>query len=295
MINEINLSSSGTMLVYKKGYTYGFVKDTIATYKLEGLRIFDHLDALDSLDFLKDYNFLEKLSIDCILDQNYSFLKNLTKLKYLGIGISVKENNPIDLSNQQNLESLDIHWRKGKIIGLEKCRNIKTLIIWSFKEKDFNAISHLSELVDLEVKTGSVETTAGLENLKHLESLSIAYCPRLKSIKEISSLKKLSSLEIWACSKIEDYDELKGLDSLTSLKIVNGKGISSIKFIQNFPALNKLSLSGNTVILDGDLTPAKNIEKVFYKHYKHYNIRIENKEIDQLRRSNLEKIKARFR
>src|ERR1700722_7106063 len=105
-MNEIKLSPSGTMLVYKKGYTSDFVKDTIVKYKLEGLRIFDHLDRLDSLYFLNDYSFLEKLSIDCIYDQDYSFLKNLTNLKYLGIGISVKENNYIDLSNQQNLDNL---------------------------------------------------------------------------------------------------------------------------------------------------------------------------------------------
>jgi len=47
---------------------------------------------------------------------------------------------------------------------------------------------------------------------------------------------------------------------------------------------------GNTDILDGDITPAKDIKEVICYHRKHYNLKIENKEQDARQASNLEKI-----
>ena len=91
MQNKIKISPYGNMLVYKKGYAPDFVKNVIDKHTLEGLRIFDHLDRLDNLDFLKEYSFLKKLDIDCMDDHDYSFLVNLTNLNYLGIGLSIKK------------------------------------------------------------------------------------------------------------------------------------------------------------------------------------------------------------
>jgi len=294
MKDEIEVSPYGDMLIYKKNYTPVLVKEIIDEHKLKGLRIFDHLDKLNSLNFLKNYNFLERLDIDCIDDQDYSFLKELPNLKYLGIGISVKEKNFIDLSNQRNLKKLSIQWRKGKITGLEKCTELTSLCLVDFKEKDFSPIHHLKNLIELEVKTASIETTNGLENLENLESLLIANCGRLKSIKNINGLKKLSLLNIEACSKIEDYIELKILPNLFKLSIINCKNLASINFIKNFNSLRELSLLGNTTIVDGDLRPALPIEKVVYSPKKHYNIKIENKKQDELMKANLKKIKESF-
>ena len=108
MNNEIELSPYGNMLIYKKGYSPDFVKDAIDKNNLEGLRIFDHLDRLDSLDFLIQFDFLEGLDIDCIYDHDYSFLLNFLNLKTLGIGLSTTAKNTIDLSNQKNLTKLSI-------------------------------------------------------------------------------------------------------------------------------------------------------------------------------------------
>src|SRR6476661_8903673 len=98
MNGKIEISPYGNMLVYEKEYSSEFVKQTIRSKKLSGLRIFDHLDPLESLDFLRKFNFLEKLDIDSINDHDFSFLSNLFNSKSLGIGQSVKEDEIIDLS-----------------------------------------------------------------------------------------------------------------------------------------------------------------------------------------------------
>ena len=79
------------------------------------------------------------------------------------------------------------------------------------------------------------------------------------------------------------------------MQITDCKGVASIKFIESLERLKKLSLLGNTDILDGDLVPAKKVKEVFYKHRKHYNVTIDNKEYDSLIRTNLNKLKGLFK
>jgi Leucine-rich repeat (LRR) protein len=294
MKTEIEISPYGSSLVYKKGYTVEFVRSTIKERNLKGLRIFAHLseNRLDDLSFLHEYSFLKALDISSVNDYDFSFLSSLTALQDLSISIEGK--NEIDLSHQVKLESLDIEWRKGKISGLEKCQNITNLCLIDFIENDFSAVSQLINLKELMVKTASIKTLNGVQHFPLLEKLLLGNCRNLESIEDIVYLKNLASLHIELCAKIKDYIAIGKLTRLKRLRLIDCREISSIKFIENLHSLNKLSLLGNTDILDGDMIPAKNIEEVFYRHRKHYNIKIENKEHEELIKSNLEKIKRSF-
>lgn len=295
MNRNIEISPYGSLLVYKKGYTLDFVRSTIIEKHLRGLRIFAHLkdDRLTDLDFLSEYTFLEVLDIASVDDYDFGFLSSLKDLKDLSINIEGK--NSIDLGNQESLESLTIQWRKGKISGLEKCQNITSLCLVDFKEDDFLPISSLGKLGDLKVKTASIKTIKGVEDFSLLETLLLGNCKALKSINDIGGLQKLSSLNFELCPKIEDYNPVGNLSNLESLQITDCKGVNTIRFVQKLSSLKKLMLLGNTDILDGDMTSTKNIKEVIYKHRKHYNIKIENKENDRLVKSNLEKIKGMFK
>jgi Leucine-rich repeat (LRR) protein len=295
MNREIEIAPYAPLLIYKQGYTLEFVRSIIQERNLEGLRIFAHLkdDRLKDLDFLKEYTFLNRLDIASVDDYDFSFLLLLKGLKRLSINIEGK--NRIDLSDQINLENLAIEWRNGKIFGLENCQNLTSLCLINFKEEDFIAIESIIKLKELNIKTASVRTCNGLENLTALENLSLGYCENLKSIHQINGKQNLKSLSIEACSKIEDYESLEDLPNLQNLELIDCKGIKSIGFISRFPSLKKLSLLGNTDILDGDMTPATKVEELFYKHRKHYNVKIENKKADALEKKNMEKLKESFK
>jgi len=289
---NIKITPYGSLLVFKKGYTPEFVKTTISNHKLNGLRIsvtFDD-ELLGNLDFLREYDFLEALSISSKEDYDYGFLSSLKNLKTLSFNVFGK--NKIDLSALAKLEKLVLEWDNNIISGLEGCSNIKELCLIDFKEKDFSKISHLYQLKELKIKTASIKSTEGLERLTQLEKLSFGNCRYIKSIKEVNYLTQLTSLEIDACTKIEDYDRLINLINLNKLELTNVKGLPSIKFITNFHSLDKLMLLGNTEVLDGDMKPAQVVKQVAYKHRKYYNVKIENKEHDELAKRNLEKLKA---
>jgi len=153
MSQHVSIALYAPLLNYKKGYTLEFVRDKIKELNLRGLNIFAHLkdEKLDSLDFLKEYNFLKELHISCIDEHDYSFLNHFTNLKGLRIDQYITEKNTIDLNNLVNLEYLHIYWRK-KIIGLEKCKKLKKVLLWSFKEKD---LCKLQELENLNLSNGT--------------------------------------------------------------------------------------------------------------------------------------------
>ncbi len=56
-------------------------------------------------------------------------------------------------------------------------------------------------------------------------------------------------------------------------------------------SLTRLSLSGNTEIEDGDLSPAENIEDVFIVPRKHYTITVNSEKYAAIQKTNLEKLK----
>ena len=129
---------------------------------------------------------------------------------------------------------------ENKVKGLEVCQKIKILQIWDFKEINFQIISKLSGLNELDIRTGSIKTAEGLEPLSAIEKILFGNCRSLRFIKQINNKINLKSLHIESCSQIEDYDCLNNLPGLETLSLINCKKIKSIKLIKEIPSLKKL-------------------------------------------------------
>lgn len=274
-MNDTTITQIDNLLIYQKGYTPSFIKDTIDEHGLDGLQIFT--DAVkekpQDLDFLKECTFLDHLSIATGVDYDFGFLKRLPQLRKLSLNAWGKKE--IDLSRQTNLECLNIQWRKN-IIGLEKCINLKRIGLIDWKEKNLRHVGDLRNLQELIVKTASINTLDHIHDLHKLEHILLGNCRYLTYVKGINGLPNLKHIEFWSCTKISDYESLTNLPSLEQLGMTDCKKIASIKFIKNFPRLKRLVMTGNTDVEDGDLLPAKNIEKVICAHRRHYNIRVAN-------------------
>lgn len=294
MKNNIEISPYGSLLVYKKDYSAKDVLSLIREHNLRGLRIFAVLknERLQAVDFLKGFQFLEALDITSVNDFNFSFLSNLFELKDLTINVTGE--NTLDLSNQINLEELSLQWRSGKVIGLENCKKINSICLVDYSEDNLLPISSLKNLEELKIKTSTIKNLNGIENLTNLKSVVLGNCKKLTSIIELNNLKNLRNLTFDLCPNIKDFDSVKHLSNLEELSLIDCKSVNSIKFIENLDNLKKLSFLGNSDIKDGDLKPAQKIKDVYYKHRKHYNIKIENEEHDKLVKKNLEKIKNMF-
>jgi hypothetical protein len=210
-MEKIEIFETEKLLVYKKSYSPEFIEASIKHNNLRGLRVFDHLDRLDNLDFLNQCSFLQALRIDCIEDKDFSFLKRMPNLEELHIGISLTMKNKIDFGVQKNLKTLGIHWRKG-ITGLENCVTLKKIVLIDFKENDLEKISKLSSLKQVVIKTSTVKKLNGVEKLIELENIVIGNCKKLNSIIILNMLRKLKKIEILESKSILDIEQFKDVN-----------------------------------------------------------------------------------
>jgi len=232
--------------MYKPVYSAETVRNLIDSGKLNGLRIFDHWEPLKSSDFLRDFTFLKRLEIAFRYDQDYSFLSDLSQLEHLSIGPSFPMENSIDLSHQVNLKYLSLQWRKNRINRLEACQNLEDLCLVEFKNTDLNLISTLKKIVRLRIKTGSMKSLDGIENLGKLEVLEIGNCRSLRSISHLDGLGALQWVRVESCRKIQDLDGLSNLPSLSVLQFINCGERPDLNDANRFPKLRKLELLGQT-------------------------------------------------
>lgn len=282
-------------LTYKKKYSSSDIRELIEKNNLIGLKVFSVLkeDEIGDVDFLEQCSFLKALAITVKPDVKLGAINRLRGIKYLSL--SYYGNEEIDLSGYDKLETLIINWRKTKIKGIEQCKNLKNLMLIEFKEKDLSHIEKLKKLETLEIKTGSLKSLSCIDRLKELKIVKVGNCRSLTSINNLSGLKNLSLLKFDSCRKIEDSHHLHSLDNLKELNFTNCGEIESISFLKALKSLRVFKLIAGTVIKDGNLKPALNIEEVIYHHEKHYNIRIENKEHEALRKQNLKMINQIFK
>jgi hypothetical protein len=244
---KVRTSFFGNLLIYRKGYTPEFIKETIRLKKLDGLEVHDFLppEKINDFSFLEKLVFLEKLSIVAHNDIDFSFLLKLEKLLLLEIScFGIKE---INLSSQINLKDLSICWRKN-IIGLENCRKLEILFLEEYHEKDLLNFSFANKLRKLGIKSSKLQSLNGIKHFKEIREVSIGGCYRLKHIKDIDGLKTLKKLEFNSCKKIIDLHELSELPQLENLTLNNCGEIKPSDFLINLWRKNKLTLLCRTKI-----------------------------------------------
>lgn len=175
---------------------------------------------LDNINFVEAYPEIQDLTISTYLNIDYSAIHSLKALKKLSIDVLAVDNQEIDFNNFQSLEDLNFNWRK-KTINLEKCTNLKSLIISKYKKKDLEEFSNFSNLETLFVWQSSIESLEGIESLVNLKRLSLFKNKKLTSLKGLENLTSLVDLEIDECKSLHSIEEVNQLKNLKTIKIEN--------------------------------------------------------------------------
>ena len=181
----------------------------------------------------------------------------------------------IDFSSFPLLEDCAIEWRNGAS-SLFSCKTIRILFINRYNEKDASNFSKLIDLENLTILNSSIISLEGLSSLNRLRVLRIGNLRNLTSLSGIEKLKHLEELEIQKCNKITEIKELAELPRLRSVAMNDSGAIESIRPLAKTESLETLLFYGTTNILDGDLSPLKNLKRlsnVSYQNRRHYSHR----------------------
>jgi hypothetical protein len=197
------------------------------------------------------------------------FLKKLVRM-------TLSNNNQgLDFSNFPQLEDASIEWN-NKIINLNQCKKLSSLILWKFKPKSgsFKELGDLDNVTSLKVTQSNITSLSGLEELPHLENFEAYYLSKLEDLNGIDALRhSLRSSILDKCKKLHDYED--ALSSLTRLhKLILGDcgTLGSLEFINKLSELIFFSFVG-TDVKDGDLSLLlkRKFEHVGFDDKRHYS------------------------
>lgn len=147
------------------------------------------------LEGLKDFPYLETLTIDAGVLKDFKSLPNLPKLSYLRIiGSSVSSFE--GLENLQRLKSLCVDvYSLDNMEGLKDCYQLSRIVIKALNLFGIEGMRDLPKLKDLHIISFDLpDTVSDLANLPTLRKLSII--SRIKNVEQIKRLTQLKELSI---------------------------------------------------------------------------------------------------
>lgn len=245
--------------------------DFINKNNIHHIEICDLYYKHDDINFLNRCNNIEHLTVNHNYIPDLSVIYSLKSLKKLDL--TENDANPnLDFYKIQSLETLFCHW-SNKFKGLEQLTNLKELAIWKYapKSKDLEKLTALKNLEVLILTQARVTSLKGIGHLTKLQELELNYSRSLSDISELVSIKNnIKRLEIESCKKIADYQPVEKLSSLEQLALNSSSDLKTISFIKELKNLKEF-VFWNTNVLDGDLSPLKNIEEVHFNDKKHYS------------------------
>jgi internalin A len=205
-------------------------------------------------------NNLTQLSINGTKIKDFSFLKNLKKLKNLSIGGHSLESEklPLEILNLKTLTRLHISQSSiTSITGIEKLINLNNLLIFNSKIKIIpKLIGNLNSLQELWISDSLIKKIPKeIGNLKNLSTLTLYSNSIVEIPKEIGNLLNLNKLDLHKNTINKIPPEIGKLKNLETLNLSYNNLIVLPTEISRLEKLKNLSTSSNDTLI----SPPKHI------------------------------------
>jgi len=228
------------------------------------------------LTFLKNIKELKSFELLDYQVSDISAINELNDLRLLKVNSNC--NNVINCSNFPNLESISLEWFPN-VKSLFGCVSLKSVFINCCKIKDLSVFKNLQNLEVLRLKSPGIERIGDISSLENLRFLELGNARKLMSLDGIQAVPALEVLELNRCRKIKDIEPVKHLPLLKRLFLINSGKIESLKPVSDLKNLEKILFYESTNIMDGDLSPLKELpclKEISFVDRKHYNLTMED-------------------
>jgi hypothetical protein len=261
----------GNALVLRSRWSSRYL-DLITRYRIRVIRLNERLGWHES-----DVSFLVELpgvhGVDILSDKvtDVSPIFRLRKLKTLSLYCKAKVAG--DFTQLTHLQCVGLGWRSvfGSVFDLG---TLQTINIIGYPEKDLTRWTSNRQLERLRLESRELETLRGIECFPNIRQLELYRCRNLQSLDEVGSSASIQELRISHCASIRDLSPISCLSELRVLEIEDCHDIDSVVPIAKCRTLQRLQISGNTTILNGDLsslTTLPDLRTVLLAKRKHYS------------------------
>jgi Leucine-rich repeat (LRR) protein len=246
--------------------------------KITSVEINDSLGfQMGNLSFLSDCTQVERISIVCLKKIDLTSIHHLTNLRVLNT--TQDYGQVIDIGKFPQLRKCQLFWN-SKLSNLQNAHLLEELILHNYKGDTFQGVVNSPFLKKLSLIKSTLLSLKGVEKFKELSTLELTYLNKLVSVEALAGLPNLKRLDIENCPNVKTLDALSGVSNLEFLGMHDCKKIESLKPLMILKRLSTIYISGNTDVVDGDMSPLigrKDASIGTRRHYSH-----KSEEIDKL-------------
>lgn len=246
IISEVNFADSAIEEAVRSILNVSSNK-TLYTNDLWNVTEFTVPSNAATLEDLKHFLFLQKLTITDNTAGDLSFISGLTNLKELYITNTVVTPEVVLLIGSfANLEKLTLNGcRLSTISGLENCINLTKLDLRNNTLRNITSLSKLNNLQELNMQHNALNDLSELSALSNLTLLDVSY----NSLKTLSPITSISNLK-WLNASHNSLVELTNLQQLSALEFldVSHNSIADLSPISSCKNLTYLNVSDNTIV-----------------------------------------------
>jgi Leucine-rich repeat (LRR) protein len=195
----------------------------------------------------------------------------LKTLKMLSLTCMAK--TPIEFPALRYLKSVFLVWRVA-YKSIFTANTMDRIDILDYPDTDLTNWSENTSLRELSVSSKKMDSLRGLNRFPNVQALGLFKCHKVASLVELATCKALLKLELDKCPNIFDLTPVSNLKELRELIIEDCGEIQSLAPVANCKNLELLQISGNTNVLDGDLSGLLRLPKlkrVLLAEKKHYS------------------------
>lgn len=189
-----------------------------------------------------------KINFSSIRKKDESLIYCTTNIEELSLASS--DFFPVDFLGFKNLKKLGYIWLKGTS-GLENLSLIEYIFLLKYKADDMSLFSNYKLLKRLRLSQSSILSLNGIENLKELKDLTLAYCRNLEDLSTFKGNPNVEILDITSCKKLDVNILPNYFPNVHTLTIESQGEIATIEpLLKGFSKLKQIKAIENTKILD---------------------------------------------
>lgn len=187
----------------------------------------------------------------------YSLAESLESLT-----IEVSDGATLDLGRLPLVKSLAAEW-PGVRETFSAASSLCSVVLMNYDAPDFVELGSHERLRALTIKVAPrLQSVAGLELFKQLETFALFGAPQLRDVDALTAARGLKELQLEDCRLLSDLDFVRCLDGLEFLNVSDCGEIDSLTPLARLAMLRSLHAWGSTRIADGDLTVLLHLPKL---------------------------------
>jgi hypothetical protein len=228
----------------------------------------DCLMRAKGIERVADLPMLESLSVGIDNLENFDFLANLSEryLRKLSLGRTKSKKPSLGhLKRFGELRRLYVEGQEKEIEAISKLSCLEDLTLRSITIGDLDFIRDLKSLWSLDIKLGGTNNLAALAGIDRIKYLELWQVRGLKDISVISTMRGLQYLFLQSLPHVANLPDFSNLRALRRVVLDSMKGLQDIRGLARAPALEEfmhIAAQGLEPTHYADLLTSKTLKRI---------------------------------